>query len=113
MHFYRRYQINNILRLGPRQSYRTVSSTATGLIRSDVVLEFLNRSRVAIKDPLTCFPSDLIKPEEAETEYGITKRELRRWSSRKRNPTPHFRFNKYTIRYSKSLLQDWLMENSK
>ena len=113
MHFYKRELVNGILRLAPRQSYRTVSGTASGLICSESLLELLNRSRVGIKEPLTCLPSDLIKPEEAELEYGITKRDLHKWYRRKRNPSPHFRLNKYTIRYSKSLLGEWLMENSK
>lgn len=113
MYFYNRELVNGMLRLAPRQSYRLVRKTPSGRISSDVLLELLNRSRVGIQDPISCFPCDLIKPEEAIAEYGVTKSELRRWSRRKRNPSPHFRLNKYTIRYSKSLLGEWLMENSK
>ena len=113
MYFYKRELVNGMLRLAPRQSYRLVRQTQSGRISSDALLELLNRSRVGIKDAFTCFPSDLITPEEVIAEYGITKSELHKWYRRKRNPSPHFRLNKYTIRYSKSLLGEWLMKNSK
>lgn len=113
MHFYNRELVNGILRLAPRQSYRLVRKTSSGRISSDVLLELLNRSRVGIKDAFSCFPSDIITPEEVTLKYGITKSELRKWYRRKLNPSPHFRLNKYTIRYPQSLLCEWLKENSK
>lgn len=113
MYFYKRELVNGMLRLAPRQSYRLVRQTPSGRISSDVLLELLNRCRVGIKEPFSSFPCDLMKPEEVESEYGITKSELRKWYRRKRNPSPHFRLNKYTIRYPKSLLVEWLKDNSR
>jgi hypothetical protein len=112
MYFYRREIVNNLLRLGNRQSYRTVKATPSGMIRSDVLLALLNRTRVGIDSPLSTLPSDLLTPEEAESTYGVTQHQLRRWSHRKRNPSPHYRLNKYTIRYPQTLLGEWLKEHS-
>lgn len=112
MHFYRREMVNGILRLGNRQSYRTVKATPSGMIRSDVLLALLNRTRVGIDSPLSTLPSDLLTPQEAVLKYGVTECQLRRWSRRKRKPSPHYRINKYTIRYPQSLLGEWLKEHS-
>lgn len=103
--------MNNILRLEGRQSYRILRATATGLIRSDYLLELLNRSRVGIKDPLSIIPSDLMKPDEVQNIYGVTKQKMHRWN-RRRIPLPHFRINKHTVRYPKALLERWIEENS-
>ena len=112
MHFFQRLVINDMLRLAERQSYRLVPRTKSGRIRSDALLELLNRSRVGIAAPLSYLPNDLLKPEEVELKYGVTKRELRRWTRRKRNPSPHYRLNKFTLRYPEGLLGEWLKENS-
>lgn len=113
MHFFLRSIVNDTLKLCERQSFRLVHATNSGRIRSDYLLNLLNNSRVGIPKPLTCLPSDLVKPEEAIAFYGLTKQELRRWSRRKYYPAPHYKFNKMTIRYPLGLLGEWLKEHSK
>lgn len=112
MNFYKREFVNRALRLCPRQSYRIVHATATGRIRSDVLLALLNNSRVGIAEPISYIPSDLMTPSEAATAMGVSTRELRRWANRKRRPSPHYRLNRITIRYPKMLLCKWIEEMS-
>lgn len=112
VYFFRREYINQILRLCPRQSYRVIRATASGRIRSDIVLALLNSTRVGITEPIAYLPCDLLTIDEAQSAYGVTKNELRRWSRRKRQPAPHYQINRSTIRFPKELLGKWLKENS-
>ena len=114
-HYWTRESVNDHLRLGKSQSYNIVPATQSGRIRSDCVLALINHSRVGIEEPLQCVPSDLLTPEETVTQLGaigVTRRDLRRWTRSKRNVVPHLRINRSTIRYSRSMLEEWLARTS-
>ena len=113
--YWSRSFVNERLRLAVRQSYRLVPATASGRIRSDGVLLLLNRARVGIRNALSTLPSDLLTPDETVARFagsGVTERDLRRWTRRSRNPAPHFRLNRSTVRFSAALLDAWLAETS-
>ena len=112
--FYRtREFVDERLRLARRQSYRIVPATPSGRIKDTSVVLLLNASRVGIDEPLTNIPCDLMTPEEAVRRFdGITLRDLNRWTHRKLRVVPHFRLNRYTIRFSEAMLGEWLSRNS-
>ena len=113
MHFWTREFVNDTLRLARRQSYRVVPATASGRIRSDAVLSLLNRSRIGIEAPLSALPDGILTIEEAADRFGITAKDLRRWTRRIRRAVPHFRINRRIPRFPSALLENWLKENSK
>lgn len=113
MHFWTREFVNDTLKLAHRQSYRVVPATASGRIRSDAVLSLLNRSRVGIEAPLSALPDGLLTMDEAADRFGVTAKELRRWTRRTRRVAPHFRINRRILRFPSALLEDWLKENCK
>lgn len=100
------------LRLERRQSYRIIGASKSGRISSDAILELCNRSRRGIAAALTEIPSDILLPDEVCAETGVTQRELRAWSRRKRNVAPHFRLNGHTRRYPREIFIRWLKANS-
>lgn len=112
MYFFRRDLLCARLRLEHRQSFRLVGSSRSGLISSDDILGLLNRSRRGIAAALTEIPSDILLPDEVCAETGVTQRELRAWSRRKRNVAPHFRLNGHTRRYPREIFLRWLKANS-
>lgn len=114
-YYWPRAFVNERLRLAVRQSYRLVPATPSGRIRSDGVVALLSRARVGIDAPLTDIPHDLLTPAETVarfSESGVTLRDLRRWTRRRRNCAPHFRLNSHTIRFSAGCLDAWLAQNS-
>ena len=113
MFLYRRDMLCARLRLKLRQSFRLVGSSRSGLVSSDAIVSLLNRSRRGIPAALREIPSDLMLPDEVCAEWGITPKELRAWSRRKRNVAPHFRLNGHTRRYPRSTFLAWLSANSK
>jgi len=113
LHFWTREFVNDTLRLARRQSYRVVPATASGRIRSDAVLSLLNRSRIGIEAPLSALPDGILTIEEAADRFGITAKDLRRWTRRIRRAVPHFRINRRIVRFPAALLENWLKENSK
>ena len=98
-----------------RTSYRIVGTTRNGMIRSDELLELINKARRGIREPLTDLPSDLVTPDAAAAELGVvTKRQLHNWTCRRhKSVPPHFRFNKQTTRYSLRLLREWLEDGAR
>ena len=112
MYFFRRDLLCARLRLKHRQSFRLVGSSRSGLISSDAIVSLLNRSRRGIPAALREIPSDLMLPDEVCAEWGITPKELRAWSRRKRNVAPHFRLNGHTRRYPREIFIRWLKANS-
>ena len=115
MYYWRREFVNERLGISKTQSYRIVPATESGRIRSDSVLSLLNRARVGVSAALTVVPADLLTPEQTAARFadsGVTERDLRRWIRRTRNPAPHFRLNRNTVRFSAGLLEAWLAETS-
>lgn len=113
MSYFRREFICERLRLARRQSYYIVGASFASRINSNDVVAVLNRARRNIAEPLDCIPSDLMTPYETTIRFadsGITERELKCWIKRKRNPAPHFRLNKHTVRFSARLLDKWLAQ---
>ena len=115
MYYWRREFVNERLGISLAQSYRLVPVTESGRIRSDSVLSLLNRARVGVRDALTAVPADLLTLEQTAARFaesGVTERDLRRWIRRTRNPAPHFRLNRNTVRFSAGLLEAWLASTS-
>ena len=112
MYYRTREWVDERLRLAKRQSYRLVPATPSGRIQDVKVLALLNRSRVGIHDALTLIPCDLLTPAETVARFGVTDRELRRWTHRTRKVVPHFRLNRSTIRFSEELFDEWLKRMS-
>lgn len=115
--YWTREFVNERLKIGLFQSYRLIPATPSKRIRSDEVLSLLNRSRVGIRASIDKLPGDgfLLTPEETVAHFaesGVTAADLRRWTRRSRNPAPHFRLNKKTVRFSANLLDGWLAETS-
>lgn len=97
------------LRMGLSQSYRIFGGSRR--IRSDYILDLLNRSRRGAQNILTDVPSDLKTPAElaeALAGSGITERNIRAWMKREKNPPPFFRVNKQFRLFRLSAVLDWL-----
>ena len=113
MHFLSRHFVNDRLRLSVYQSYRIVGEPSHygERIRSDYVVELLNRSRCAGEDMVIDVPSDILKPEEMAAELAesdISVKMLMNWTNRTRNPIPHYRLNKHTRRFRRASVLKWL-----
>lgn len=117
-HYLTRKKMNERLHIEQRTSFRIIPrdevANKAGFINSDKLLTLINRVRVNCP-VLTSIPVDfatLDELAEALRETGITRRNLFRWTRRKRNPLPHFRFNSHTIRYSCALCEAWIDQQS-
>jgi len=108
MHLVSREFLCERLKLSRWASYKLVPATSIRLISSDDVIALLNSSRRAREDEVDFIPSDVIKAEDAEVEFGIPARKLMLWTRRSRNVAPHFRFNKQTTRFRKETLRKWI-----
>lgn len=112
MHYWKRDFVNERLRLSPRQSYRIVGSTASGLVRSDAVLALLNEARRGVAEPLALVPADIGTVAEAAERMGVAVANVVRWTRRRRNAMPNFRLNRSTTRIPLALAEAWLAAQS-
>jgi len=113
-HYFDRKFVCERLRLSPRSSYRIFG--ASRRIRSDYMIDLLNRTRRGTQELLEYLPSDLRTPEEmAEllTESNITAKMLKAWTHRQKNPPPFFRINSHFILFRESAMLDWLDAQSR
>jgi len=98
------------LHLSSSASYRIFG--AAKRIRSDYVLDLLNRTRHWPQEMLDTFvPDDLRTPAEIAAlvaDSGITERQLKTWTHRRINPPPFFRINSHRILFRESAFLDWL-----
>lgn len=100
------------LRIGRRASYRLLPSSFDAFINSDELIDLLNSSRRGIREPISCVPSDLRRPEEMAAELEtVPLKKLMAWTRRFKNPVPHFRPNKQVTRFSSRMVREWLDEN--
>ena len=102
------------LRISLRTSYRIFGSGRR--IRSDYMIDLLNRTRRGTQELLDCLPSDLRTPAEMAkllSESNISEKMLKVWAHRQRNPPPFFRLNSHTILFRESALLDWLDAQSR
>ncbi len=111
MHYWTRDFVNERLRLSPRQSYRIVSATASGMIRSDAVLALLNAARRSMSEPLASLP-DIGTAEEAAAGMGVSAAQVMRWTRRSRDAMPSLRLNRSTTRIPLALANAWLARQS-
>lgn len=111
MNYLTRKLVADRLRFSRSQSYRLIScKSSLGLIKSDALLERLNRLRVNCP-VLTCLPSDILTLDqlaERIAPLGIPRSRLARLARRKRNPLPHLRFNGHTLRFPFAAVNGWL-----
>lgn len=118
MHFLARQFVNDRLRLSVCQSYRIVGRSANAYgarIRSDYIVELLNRARCGNQSVVTDLPNDIVTADEMAAELSeseITAADLIRWTNRRRNPLPHYRLNKHTRRFRRANVLEWLKETS-
>jgi hypothetical protein len=117
MHFLSRHLVNDRLRLSVYQSYRIVGEPSHygARIRSDYVVEMLNRSRCAGEEMVMELPSDILTADEMAAELAesdISAKNLMNWSNRSRNPLPHYRLNKHTRRFRRASVMKWLESSS-
>lgn len=108
-HYLRRKLVCERLRIAASTSYKILG--AGRFVRSDDILELLNRSRRGPQEVLTEIPSDLRTVREIASdlaESGITEKDIRAWSHRKMNPPPFFRINKQHRLFRLSAMLDWL-----
>ena len=108
MHYITRDFICERLKVSRWASYGFVSATSIHRVPSDRVIALLNRSRKAREEELDYIPSDIITPDEAESEFGIPASSLLAWTRRSVKVPPHFRLNKQTTRFRRSSLSAWL-----
>ena len=103
------------LRLGLLQSYRIAPPNYGALLDYGKIVRLLNECRVGMEVQHE-MPSDILTADELASELtdsGITAHRLRVFSRRKRNPLPHFRFNKNTLRYTRTHFHNWLKGKTK
>lgn len=104
------------LKLSLRQSYRIVPPSYGALINSDEVLHIVNEARRGIREPLTGIPDDVLTAEQLAGDPALggvlSPARLIKWTHRKRNIPPHFRFNKKTTRFPRRQFFDWLTAQS-
>ena len=113
-HYFPRKFVLERLRMSHSASYRFFG--AARRLRSDYILDLLNRTRRGPQDVLVSIPHDLRTPAEMAailSESNITEKMLKAWTHRQKNPPPFFRLNSHHILFSESALLDWLDAQSR
>ena len=97
-HYFPRKFVLERLRMSHSASYRFFG--AARRLRSDYILDLLNRTRHGPQSVLVSIPHDLRTPAEMAallSESNITEKMLKAWTHRQKNPPPFFRLNSHHL----------------